>query len=195
MFVQLARALRDKPVERLEHYLVEKGYPDAMRFKTEFIGYNLYKSQYSKFILECLERSHGHREQGDLSRTQIEHIKPQTLSDKWLNDLGQEADRIYTTWLDTPGNLTLSAYNAEMWNSPYAVKKKQYEKSNIVMTRQLGAIQKWDEASIRKRAEELADRAIGIWKGPAAQQGMSRDDRLLYATELKIAYLEQKMQE
>ncbi len=197
MFVHAALALGDKPVEQLRCYLEEMGYPDAIRFRNSFIGFNLYQKQYDRFILECLERSHGHKEQADLSKTEIEHIMPQTLSEQWRNDLGKEADRIYTTWLHTPGNLTLSAYNEKLWNSPFAVKKNLYKDSNIVLTRQLAEIPTWDEAAIRKRGEELADRAIQIWKGPAVPPAIpTREQRLqkrIEATQRKIALLKQKM--
>ena len=51
--------------------------------------------------------------------------------------LGAEAERIHADWLHRPGNLTLSAYNQELWNHPFKVKRERYAQSNIVLTREL----------------------------------------------------------
>ena len=91
---------------------------------------------------------------------------PQTLSDAWRQDLGAEADRIHADWLHRPGNLTLSAYNQELWNHRFSVKREQYAESNIVLTRELAELDRWTEAEIAERSRELAVEAARIWIGP-----------------------------
>ena len=48
---------------------------------------------------------------------------PQTLSDEWREDLGSDATDVHNQWLDTVGNLTLTGYNSELSNKPFAEKK------------------------------------------------------------------------
>ena len=91
---------------------------------------------------------------------------PQTLSTDWSTCLGKEAERIHSEWLHRPGNLTLSAYNQELWNHPFSKKRVRYEQSNVVMTRELGSLDSWEEEEMRSRGWALAKFALGIWMGP-----------------------------
>jgi hypothetical protein len=116
--------------------------------------------------MEHLELAHPHKERADLSNAQLEHVLPQTLTDEWRADLGLEAERIHVTWLNTPGNLTLSGYNPELQNRPFAVKRREYANSNIVLTRRLTELDRWDEAQIMKRGRQLGEMAATIWSGP-----------------------------
>lgn len=166
MFVRAIAKNEDNPVKTLENYLLERGWPDDRRFVESFTQFPLYKRGYAREMLETLERSRGHKEQADLQAAQIEHVMPQTLRDEWLDELGNEAERIHADWLHRPGNLTLSAYNQEVGNQPFATKKKRFADSNIVLTRDLAGIPTWDEDSIRARGEVLGKEAAKIWTGP-----------------------------
>jgi hypothetical protein len=166
LFVKACDALTDNARPALFDYLFSKGWPDSTQFESSFRNFNLYQRGYGRFILETLEAAHEHKEPADTSAAEIEHIMPQTLSDAWKKDLGTEAERIYAEWLHTPGNLTLSAYNHELWNNPFSEKRIQYAQSNIVMTRKLSESVKWDEDEIRARGESLAKLATKVWFGP-----------------------------
>jgi hypothetical protein len=89
--------------------------------------------------------------------------------------LGVEAERIHTQWLHSPGNLTLSAYNRELWNHAFSIKRTEYAGSNIVLTRDLAQKTTWGENEIRARAETLAQTAIGLWPGPKAPLPVLQD--------------------
>lgn len=117
-------------------------------------------------VLEALERSRGHKEQADLTAAQIEHVMPQKLREEWVAALGEDAARIHADWLHRPGNLTLSAYNQEVGNQPYAAKRVRFAESNVVLTRELGQSENWGEDEIRSRGEQLAREAAAIWVGP-----------------------------
>lgn len=67
------------------------------------------------------------------------------------------------------GNLTLSAYNPELWNHPFAKKREEYSKSNIVITRELAAYEGWTDVEIRERGRRLAAEAGQTWIGPKEQ--------------------------
>jgi uncharacterized protein with ParB-like and HNH nuclease domain len=165
-FPSACREIEDNPVSDVTRFLENKGFPSDDRFAEKFLTYDLAPSNYSKSILEALERSYDHKEPATLSRTQVEHIMPQTLSEAWKETLGEEVDRIYAKWLHTPGNLTLSAYNPEMHNNPFEVKKQEYNRSNVVLNRKLAQYEQWGEEQIRERGKKLATRATDVWPGP-----------------------------
>lgn len=168
-FVSANRALGDQPVEGLKHFLQDnREFPDDKRFQQAFVRFNLYGSLYGRYALEMFELAQNHREPADLSKAQIEHIMPQTLSDEWKSDLGPDYERIYAEWLHTVGNLTLSAYNPELYNHPFDTKREEYDRSNITITRQLASYSSWGEEEIRARGANLAELAVEIWPGPTA---------------------------
>lgn len=165
-FVMACRSLDKSPLQNLNSFLKSKGYPADARFKAAFSRFNLYESRYGRSILESLERSYGHKEPANLSAATIEHIMPQTLTEEWHAYLGPKAEKIHEEWLHTVGNLTLSAYNSELHNQLFETKCKEYQKSNVVLTRKLAEFDYWKEPQIRERGEQLAEIAVQIWRGP-----------------------------
>lgn len=165
-FVSACTSLGEESLAGLHSFLMAKGFPSDDRFKASMLRYPLYGSNYARAMLEALERAKLHKEPADLSEAQIEHIMPQTLSPEWKNDLGSEGERIHSEWLHSLGNLTLSAYNPELQNKPFAFKKQAYAMSNISLTRQLANHDQWVEADIISRGEQLAEVAARLWVGP-----------------------------
>jgi uncharacterized protein with ParB-like and HNH nuclease domain len=166
MFVRALVKDEGAPRDTLKTYLLERGWPDDQQFQNAFVQFPLYQRGYKNEVLETLERARGHKEPADLSAAQVEHVMPQTLNDEWRRTLGPEAERIHAACLHRLGNLTLSAYNQELWNHPFATKRQRYAQSNIVLTRELGDYSQWGEADIEKRGRQLAAEACTIWSGP-----------------------------
>jgi hypothetical protein len=169
MFARALAKNEGDPLAALEAYLLERGWPDDRRFETSFIEFSLYLRGYTKQVLEGLERARGHREPPDLTEAQVEHVLPQTLNDAWREVLGPQAVQVHAEWLHRPGNLTLSAYNQELWNHDFAIKRQRYAKSNISLTREIADSDRWGEAEIRARGQTLAREAAKIWVGPKVQ--------------------------
>jgi uncharacterized protein with ParB-like and HNH nuclease domain len=169
MFVRALGEGQGDVVEVLERYLHSRGWPDDHQFETAFVEFPLYQRGYTRIVLETLERARGHKEPADLENAQVEHVLPQTLSNEWTESLGPGAERIQMDWLHRPGNLTLSAYNQELWNHPFALKRRRFADSNIVITRELATFEQWGEEEIRARGHSLAKEASRIWVGPKEQ--------------------------
>jgi hypothetical protein len=129
----------------------------------------LYRRGYAREVLETLERARGHKEPADLQAAQVEHILPQTLTDAWIEMLGSNAESVHADWLHCPGNLTLSAYNQELWNHPFPKKRERYAQSNVVLTRELADSDHWRKSEIQDRGRLLAKEAAQIWIGPKEQ--------------------------
>ena len=99
----------------------------------------------------------------DLSKAQIEHVMPQTLTPEWLVELGDSAEEEASSLLHTLGNLTLTKYNSELSNKPFQIKKIEFSKSHFVLNRYFANVDKWSPDAIRQRGRDLAKIAVGIW--------------------------------
>lgn len=169
MFVRALAKDTGDPIKTMETYLLDRGWPDDHKFETAFAEFPLYQRGYAREVLETLERAHGHKELARMEGAEIEHVMPQTLSNAWIEALGSDVQRVHGDWLHRPGNLTLSAYNKELYNHPFETKRRRYEESNIVLTRNLAAYDHWTESEIRDRGQLLAKSAAKIWIGPKEQ--------------------------
>jgi hypothetical protein len=69
----------------------------------------------------------------------------------------------------TLGNLTLltPAANPSLGKAGFEQKKARLRDSLLKMKHQLAGLQEWNEASIRERSRDLAERAIRLWPHPS----------------------------
>ncbi len=150
--------------------------PDDSEIRSTLKTLRIYENDRdrTKKILDRLENN-GRRELVTTSEYSIEHIMPQTLSDEWRADLGEDADRIYNTYLHTIGNLTLTGYNSEYQNKRFIEKKEckdkdgkpiGYRHTPIRLSSYLNQVEQWGEKEILARTELLANEIISIWKYP-----------------------------
>ena len=84
--------------------------------------------------------------------------------------LEDDCERVYEELINTLGNLTLTAYNSELSDAPFAEKKAHlkggYEKDYLVISKELHEVGARNERTIRERAERLASRALEVWPRP-----------------------------
>ena len=88
--------------------------------------------KYSKFILGKIEENNtkvavNFRD----SKISIEHIMPQTLSDSWKLELGNDFEIIHKKYLNNIGNIILTEFNGEIGNKPFADKKEKLKTSSL----------------------------------------------------------------
>jgi hypothetical protein len=99
---------------------------------------------------------------------------PQTISSRkcqkveggdWLAYLGNDAER-HGEFVSKLGNLTLLAaeLNVPASNNPFESKKGFYEKSEILITKQLCELKDFRIEEIVNRGHEMAKAAVEIWK-------------------------------
>ena len=166
--------------EAFRAFLSERSYPRDSEFKIKFKETKMYgggdRKAKTKLILESLEQSYHHKEIIDTSNLTIEHIMPQTLSEWWQNNLGENWEDVHQEMLDTIGNLTLTAYNSELSNDNFDSKKDIYAQSPLEMNKYLSGIDAWNKEQILKRAEMLAEKAIEIWPSFGDEDGTSDQD-------------------
>ncbi|MDE0400585.1 MAG: DUF262 domain-containing protein [Candidatus Poribacteria bacterium] len=155
-----------KFVESARSHLLNNRWPSNNEFHSAFVNFPLYtQRERARLILWTLENSLGHKETPALtSEITIEHIMPQTLSLEWENTLGENASEIHARWVDTIGNLTLSGYNYNLGQKPFAEKKIILANTNFALSGGLQKVDVWNATTIENRGNELAELASEIWK-------------------------------
>ena len=157
-------------VNSSREFLLKNNWPDDDDFRSRLIGFPIYSNQAqnrrrANLVLWSLERDFGHKETPERTGdVWIEHIMPQELTSEWEVELGDQAQEVHQRLLHTVGNLTLTAYNRELSNKPFDEKKKILAKSNFALNESLTTYGTWDADSIGSRANDLAERALRIWK-------------------------------
>lgn len=168
-----------------------RNYPGDIDFMHALQTRNLYgqgeRRQRAHLILERLERAMSPKEHVDVTRLEIEHVMPQTLTPWWQAHLGESAQDVHGELLHTIGNLTLTGYNQEMSNLDFAVKREQLRKSNLSLNRIIAASERWGRVEIEERARALAAKAIEVWPNLAPA---GRRERVTGTTPSKLIILE-----
>ena len=145
-------------------------FPNDDEFLREIQVRDLYNFRSKSYWLRRME-NYNRKEIAQLDEYTIEHIMPQNenLSSDWRNALGDDWKTVQETWLHRLGNLTLTGYNPELSDRPFAQKRDMeggFKDSPLRMNRDLDSLDTWDEAAIRKRSGDLARKAVTIWLAP-----------------------------
>ena len=141
--------------------------PSDSEFKQEFLIKDVYNFNKCKYLLHKLE-NYGREEPISIEDYTIEHVMPQTLPEDWQAQLGEEWRETHEKYVHTIGNLTLTGYNSELSNRPFEEKQEMsggFQDSPLRLNRSLAQVERWNENSIVKRAEMLAEKACKIWIG------------------------------
>ena len=189
-FATFGRALKkDRFLESIKaHFLGMRSYrrfPTDEEFHRDLQKRDLYNFRSRSYWLRRFE-NFGRKERVAVDDYTIEHIMPQNevLSAEWRLHLGPEWQRVQETWLHTLGNLTLSGYNSEYGDKPFATKRDMPEIglrwSPLKLNAGIGGVEQWDEAEIKRRASKLAELAVSVWPAPA----LSPDILAAYQTKL-----------
>ena len=146
-------------------------FPNDDEFRRELKIRDLYNFRSRSYWLRRLE-NHDRKEHVAVGEYTIEHILPQNenLSEAWRNALGDNWREVQDTWLHTLGNLTLTGYNGEYNDRPFAEKRDMkggFRESPLRVNEGLGQLDTWDEHAIHARADHLANKAVDVWKGPS----------------------------
>lgn len=181
-FAGLSRTLKkDRYVESVKAaFLLMPSYrrfPNDEEFQRDIKVRDLYNFRSRSYWLRRLE-NHGKKERVVVENYTIEHILPQnkSLSKEWQTELGPEWQHLQQTWLHTLGNLTLTGYNSEYRDFPFAYKRDQvvdrdgnpigFAHSPLKLNLGLGKVTTWNEDAIKARADRLAMEAAKVWSAP-----------------------------
>ena len=155
--------------------------PSDEEFVTALKYNNLYrKNALCKFLLTAIENQG--KEQLITDNLTIEHIMPQNknLSTVWQKMLGIDKwNEVQEKYLHTLGNLTLTGYNSELGDKPFADKQKDLDELVTKVVRlyaDVKGLTEWNAAAIENRAEKLADNILKLYSIELPQQVISFAD-------------------
>ncbi|MDB5308571.1 MAG: hypothetical protein JWO38_2773 [Gemmataceae bacterium] len=164
-------------LDGMKQALRDKNFPTDHEFHEQFATGRLYgggeRLGKAKLILERLELSFDHKETIDPAVLTIEHVMPQTPTDWWKQELGDDWQVTHAAWLDRVGNLTLTGYNPELSNSDFPKKRALLARSHVELSRSFAEVETWDEQAIAARGEALANRALQIWPDFTGRQDVT----------------------
>ncbi|WP_321422671.1 DUF262 domain-containing protein [uncultured Methanobacterium sp.] len=139
--------------------------PDSEEFKKCFKD-GVMPKKTIRYVLEEIEKYPDNKELVDPSTLQIEHIMPQTLTNDWKNDLGENWELLHKKYLETIGNLTLTGYNPEYSNRTFKEKNTMengFKESGLRLNAYLSTFDTWNKEGITKRANYLLRIALELW--------------------------------
>lgn len=158
--------------ENKEHYydaivsfLLQLNSKDTIPTDADFVWAlkerNLYrKNALCKYLLAAVENQG--KEKVVMDNLTIEHILPQNknLSTAWQKMLGENWENVRDRYLHTLGNLTLTAYNSELGDRPFAEKQELLSETMTHVTVLYSDVKDkklWTEIEIEARAKRLSD--------------------------------------
>lgn len=160
----------------LENKTGSAGFPTDTEFIQALREQNIYRMQKKnkEYLFDRFENDDSIEyvsiielmNKGDLS---IEHIMPQTLSQQWIQILGENYQEIHSSKLHTLGNLTLTGYNSNYSNKIFIEKRdceKGFKESGLRLNRDLCNFEKWGLQEINERCEKLINKALKMWNYP-----------------------------
>lgn len=161
-------------------------FPNNEDFVSSLSKKNIYsmRSRSKQYLFERLENGNskeindivGYMESNSLS---IEHIMPQTLTTAWREALGKNFEAIHEQWLHTIANLTLTGYNANYSNRPFAEKKTMengFIQSGLRLNKYIAQFDQWTEKELKERSKHIENMALEIWPYPSTSFVPEQED-------------------
>jgi len=147
---------------------IQRLIPTDNEFEDAFKIATISKSHIARYYLRKLEISY--RPTQEISPLQnpekvtLEHILPENPNNL-TSDWGDFDENKHRSYYKRIGNLTLldKDINSEIKNGKFDFKKRFYNTSEILITKNIAKYDKWTSSEIEKRQKEFAEKAIQIW--------------------------------
>ncbi len=177
-------------VDVLVYVLLKKrqaaAFPSDEDVKGDFQSRQVYKMPTNQrmFILERME-NRDNNERHDIVKEltekniTIEHIMPQTLSDKWKKALGADWERIHQQYLHTMANLTLTGYNSQYSNLSFLEKRdmeKGFKDSAFRLNNYVKTCSQWTEVELKERQQNLLQVFMTLWPMPTTSFEVTKQE-------------------
>lgn len=146
--------------------------PTDKQFEEAFSSARVSQHYLARYYLRAIEAClRGETDQPELKPVQdpslvnLEHIIPQEPEQNWTHIDVETADA-YTKRI---GNMTLmkTKTNSSFGNAPFQIKRKEFEKSQLYLNKQIyedtDAKTKWGPKEINERQKKLAKTAVKTW--------------------------------
>lgn len=193
----------------LTYVLLRKGgssrFPINKEVEGDFISRQIYKmsSKQRIFILERLE-NRNNNERHDVVKELTEqnitigHIMPQTLTDKWKEELGSDWERIHQQYLHTMANLTLTGYNSQYSNLSFVEKRdmeKGFKDSSFRLNNYVKSCEQWTEEELKQRQHDLLNVFMNLWPMPTTNFRVTKKEvEFVYIDDEDFEFTSKKLQ-
>ena len=156
-------------------------FPDNGEFTQNLYKRNSYRLKTAFYMLSELENQQRPKDPLDFSTGAytIEHIMPRNAlrNWKWKDALAGIGRKEFRQLVNNIGNLTLTAYNAELSDGSFEEKLSRktggYRNAHLALSRPLADKEKWTRDEIAKRADWLVGLALKRWPALLASSGQA----------------------
>ena len=176
--------------------------PDDREFMDSFSSRDFYHIQNNKFYLyDRLENSDSFERVNVVKGLQdeiytIEHIMPQTLSKRWIADLGEEYNRIHDVWLNNLANLTLTGYNTSYSNKRFEEKRdieNGFKDSGLRINQSISECKQWGLNELQQRSAQLWLQFLELWPMPKTSYEPKVDPHEEYSLDADFDFTNRKI--
>ena len=98
---------------------------------------------------------------------------PQTLTDSWRNELGNNFEEIHKKYIHNIGNLILTEFNSEIGNKTFSEKKQKLTESSLHYRLDILNCSQWNENSILQHQNKMINDFLGTFSLPEEYQNRS----------------------
>lgn len=168
-------------------------FPTDEEFLEILMTRNIYSlsSSNKQYLFSRLENGNSKEQDNVIDRLQngeytIEHIMPQTLTNAWKQELGEQYNELHKKWLHTLPNLTLTAYNSQYCNLPFINKltiEDGFQASNLRLNKFISRCEKWTEDELKERRKILESDALKYWPFPSTAYSPPKRESSAYTLE------------
>ena len=178
IYNEICLELNNKESKEFKNVIAKKLYEEIKNnvndeiFKVNFCMRDFAPNQSrTKYILWKLSQPTGETIL-NVKEIETDHILPQKLNSNWKDYLiskgynEDEINKLHREYVNKIGNLTIikGGWNKAMSNKLFVDKKQHYQNSEISITKDLTKFTDWTFEEIKARTEELAKKALDIWK-------------------------------
>jgi uncharacterized protein with ParB-like and HNH nuclease domain len=178
IYNEICLELNNKESKEFKNVIAKKLYEEIKNnvndeiFKVNFCMRDFAPNQSrTKYILWKLSQPTGETIL-NVKEIETDHILPQKLNNNWKDYLiskgynEDEINKLHREYVNKIGNLTIikGGWNKAMSNKLFVDKKQHYQNSEISITKDLTKFTDWTFEEIKARTEELAKKALNIWK-------------------------------
>src|SRR6185312_13728100 len=130
--------------------------PSDEQFRLAFENATVTKMQWARYYLRSLEMAAKRESEpwlipnNDKQAINLEHVLPKRPQNNWSSSFTDEEVGLYVNRI---GNMALlqASKNADLKSDKFDVKKKVFQLSPYLLTKQIGDLDKWDKNSIIDR--------------------------------------------
>lgn len=170
-YCELAKAIRNGELKNVKAIAsrARSFIPNDEIFQDSFEVARVAKAKLSRYYLRILELQAANRPKSELvpdtdpTEVTLEHVLPERpTKDAWP----QFNDEERKTYRKRIGNMLLLKHkmNAEIRSSSFSEKSKIYEKSDLLLTKEVTKLSEWNKEEIEARQKLLAKLAVKAWE-------------------------------